>query len=76
MVSRLYRNILMEDVFLFVLRTERKRFYQVCADFEGTAARLGLVHLVSSTTAGNILVKLPKKPRKVAVNMFHDVLEQ
>jgi hypothetical protein len=46
------------------------------ADFDGTVARLGLVHVVGSSTVGNILLKLPKKPRKVAIDMFHDVLEQ
>ena len=45
-------------------------------DFDGTIARLGLIRVAGNTTADNLQAKLPKKPRKVAVNLFCDMLEQ
>ena len=45
-------------------------------DFDGTLARFGLIRVIGNSTAANLNAKLPKKPRKVAINMFHDVLEQ
>jgi hypothetical protein len=44
-------------------------------DLDGTLARLGMARVIGNATS-DIMLKLPKKPRKVAVNMFHDVLEQ
>jgi hypothetical protein len=34
------------------------------------------VKITGNTTVADIKVKLPSKPRKVAINAFHDVLEQ
>jgi aminopeptidase N len=46
------------------------------ADFDGTIVRLGVITVVGDSTADNLQVRLPKKPRKVAINLFRDVLEQ
>ncbi|HLK66571.1 MAG TPA: carboxypeptidase regulatory-like domain-containing protein [Bryobacteraceae bacterium] len=48
----------------------------VYADFDGKMLRLGQVKIVGNTTVTDIKVKLPEKPRKVAINALHDVLEQ
>ena len=45
------------------------------ADFDGVTARLGLVRIKGNTTADNLQLMLPKKPSKVMINAFHDVLE-
>jgi hypothetical protein len=47
----------------------------IYADFDGTLARLGSARMKGSTTLP-IQIELPKKPRRVMVNYFHDVLEQ
>jgi hypothetical protein len=44
-------------------------------DFDGVLARLGAVRMIGESTS-NIKVLLPKKPTRVAINLFHDVLEQ
>jgi hypothetical protein len=46
------------------------------ADFDGAIARLGVVRVVGSATNDKLQAKLPKKPKKVAINLFHDMLEQ
>jgi hypothetical protein len=46
------------------------------ADFEGTLARLGTVRISGNKTLDSLQVILPKKPTKVLINAFHDVLEQ
>src|SRR6185312_354983 len=46
------------------------------ADFDGTIARLGTIRLTGNKTIDNLQIKLPKKPSKVMINAFHDVLEQ
>jgi hypothetical protein len=45
-------------------------------DFDGMTARLGTVRIDGNTTLDNLQVMLPKKPTKVMINAFHDVLEQ
>lgn len=46
------------------------------ADFDGTLARLGNVRISGNKTMDNLQLMLPKKPSKVMINAFHDVLEQ
>jgi hypothetical protein len=46
------------------------------ADFDGTLARLGVLRIVGGKTPDNLQLMLPKKPSKVMINAFHDVLEQ
>ena len=46
------------------------------ADFDGAVARLGMIRVAGSATVDHLQAKLPKKPRKIAVNWFHEVLEQ
>ncbi len=45
------------------------------AEFDGKLARLGAIRAVGEST-NNIKILLPKKPTRVAINAFHDVLEQ
>ncbi len=45
------------------------------ADFDGQIARLGVVRMTGNSANDKIQVLLPKKPRKVMINAFHDVLE-
>jgi aminopeptidase N len=45
-------------------------------DFDGQLTRLGTIRLHGNTTLDNIEVKLPKKPKRVLINAFHDVLTQ
>jgi hypothetical protein len=44
-------------------------------DFDGNIARLGQARMIGSTSLP-IQVELPKKPKRVMVNHYHDVLEQ
>jgi aminopeptidase N len=44
-------------------------------DFEGTVTRLGSARMAGSATMP-LDVVLPKKPRRVMLNYYHDVLEQ
>jgi hypothetical protein len=46
------------------------------ADFDGALARLGVVRIAGDKTPDNLQLMLPKKPSKVMINAFHDVLEQ
>jgi len=48
----------------------------VYVDLDGQMRRLGQIRMVGDTTASDVKVRLPSKPRKVAINAFHDVLEQ
>jgi aminopeptidase N len=45
------------------------------ADFDGQLTRLGTVRIVGSTSNDKIQVLLPKKPKRVLINAYHDVLE-
>jgi hypothetical protein len=47
----------------------------IYADFDGNVVRLGQARLVGSTTL-QIDTELPKKPKRVMVNYYHDILEQ
>jgi aminopeptidase N len=47
----------------------------IYADFDGQMVRLGSARLVGSTTMP-IQTQLPKKPKRVVLNYYHDVLEQ
>jgi hypothetical protein len=44
-------------------------------DIDGAIVRLGSARMVGSTTVP-LEVALPKKPRRVMLNYYHDVLEQ
>ena len=44
-------------------------------DFDGQIVRLGTARMVGNTTANDIQVTLPKKPKRVMINYWHDVLE-
>jgi hypothetical protein len=46
------------------------------ADFDGAIARLGSVRIGGNKTLDNLQLMLPKKPSRVMINAFHDVLEQ
>jgi aminopeptidase N len=48
----------------------------IYVELNGQWARLGSVRLVGEATVDNIKVTLPMKPTRVAINVFHDVLEQ
>jgi len=45
------------------------------ADFDGQIARLGTVRMVGNSTNDKLQVLLPKKPKRVLINAYHDVLE-
>jgi len=45
------------------------------ADFDGQITRLGNIRMVGNTANDKIQVLLPKKPRKVMINAYRDVLE-
>ena len=44
------------------------------ADFDGKLARLGMIRISGSRTGKEFQVLLPKRPRKVLINAYHDVL--
>jgi aminopeptidase N len=44
-------------------------------DFDGQVMRMGAARLLGNTTLP-MQVELPKKPKRVLLNYFHDVLEQ
>ncbi len=46
------------------------------AEFDGQLARLGTIRIIGESTVDNIKIMLPKKPARVAINVFHDVLER
>ena len=46
----------------------------VYADFDGQIARLGQVRMLGNATNDKIQVLLPKKPKRVMINAWHDVL--
>jgi len=43
-------------------------------DFEGRAIRAGFVTLKGNVTSSEVKIELPKKPKRVMLNAFHDVL--
>jgi len=44
-------------------------------DFDGPLVRLGQIRMTGSSTNDKLEVKLPKKPKRVLINAYHDVLE-
>ena len=46
----------------------------VYLDFDGKWTRLGEATLIGNTTTKEFGVKLPQRPKRVAINVFHDVL--
>jgi len=44
-------------------------------DFDGQIVRLGVVRMRGNTTNSELQVTLPKKPKRMMINYFHDVLE-
>jgi len=47
----------------------------IFADFDGQVLRLGTVTMRGNSSSGDIKVLLPKKPKRVMLNYWHDVLE-
>jgi hypothetical protein len=47
----------------------------VYAEIDGQTMKLGSVRVTGNVTNDKIQVMLPKKPKKVMINAFHDVLE-
>jgi aminopeptidase N len=45
-------------------------------DFGGQVVQLGRVKMAGNTTVDNLNVTLPKQPKRVLINYWHDVLEQ
>ncbi len=43
-------------------------------DFDGKWARLGEATLIGNSTTPEFKVRLPQRPKRVALNVFHDVL--
>jgi hypothetical protein len=46
----------------------------IYVDFDGTVMRLGDAKVTGTTTTPEFKVRLPKKPRRIMINHFHDVL--
>ena len=44
-------------------------------DLDGQLARIGSIRMVGNSTNDKLEVKLPKKPKRVLINAYHDVLE-
>jgi aminopeptidase N len=47
----------------------------IYVDFDGQVVRLGVIRLHGNTTESGLNVTLPKKPKRVMINYWHDVLE-
>ena len=47
----------------------------VYGDFDGQIVRLGSVRITGNSSYDKIQMLLPKKPRKIMINAFHDILE-
>jgi hypothetical protein len=47
----------------------------IYVDFDGQIVRLGTAFLKGNTTTGGLHVLLPKKPKRVMINYWHDILE-
>jgi hypothetical protein len=43
-------------------------------DFDGHVIRAGYATLKGNTTSAEMKINLPKKPKRVMLNAFHDVL--
>ena len=53
-----------------------KMMVPLYADFDGQLVRIGQMRMIGATTNDKLETKLPKKPRRVLINAYHDVLEQ
>ena len=51
-----------------------KMLVPVYLDFDGKWVRLGEATLIGNSATKEIVVKLPQRPKRVAINAFHDVL--
>lgn len=51
-----------------------KMLVPIYLDFDGKWARLGEATLIGNSTTPEFKVRLPQKPKRVALNVFHDVL--
>jgi hypothetical protein len=47
----------------------------IYAEFDAGPVRLGTIRIIGNTTMDKIQVMLPKKPKRVLINAYHDVLE-
>jgi hypothetical protein len=47
----------------------------IYVDFDGQVVRLGSINMKGNSTSNEIKLTLPKKPRRVMANYWHDVLE-
>ncbi|MEI9972964.1 MAG: hypothetical protein WDO73_13420 [Ignavibacteriota bacterium] len=47
----------------------------VYVDLDGRVARLGTINLFGNSTSKEINVMLPKRPKRVMLNYWHDILE-
>jgi Peptidase family M1 domain len=47
----------------------------IYADFDGHVARLGAVPMIGNSTSKELQIKLPKRPKHVMLNHWHDILE-
>jgi aminopeptidase N len=47
----------------------------IYADFDGKVTRLGTVRMLGSSASNEMTVTLPKRPKKVMLNYWHDILE-
>ena len=45
------------------------------ADLDGRVVRLGAINMIGSSTSKEMQVMLPKRPKRIMVNYWHDVLE-
>ena len=48
----------------------------IYVDFDGQMGRLGTVRIVGNTSLSNLQLKLPKKPQRLLINAYHDVLSR
>jgi hypothetical protein len=51
-----------------------KMLVPVYLDFDGKWVRLGEATLIGNSTTPEFKVRLPQRPKHVAINVFHDVL--
>ena len=47
----------------------------IYVDLDGRVVRIGSVAMLGSSTSKEIQLMLPKRPKKVMVNYWHDILE-
>src|SRR5205823_5914097 len=47
----------------------------IYGDFDGQLVRLGAVRMIGNSTIDSMQVLLPKKPKRILINGYHDILE-